>query len=145
MVPVLKKVSIVGFCVLAAAGCSPSGGSPAALGGNLTEQIAEGKTLYETACAQCHYDGAGSAVAPDLQGSAVLQESPRVLAGIILRGRQGESLKDGGKFGGFMPPQAYLRDEEIAAIVAYVRSAYGGVTEAVSPAEVAEVRVQSVR
>jgi mono/diheme cytochrome c family protein len=135
---------MMGFGLMVWTGCSPSGGPPAATVGNLTEQIAQGKTLYEQACAQCHYEGSGSAVAPDLLRSAVLREPPQVLARIILAGRQGESEKDGRKFGGFMPAQAYLRNEEIAAIIAYTRQEFGGVAEAVSPAAVAEVRAQAV-
>ena len=106
----------------------------------LTEQLAQGKILYEQSCAQCHYDGAGTPVAPDLRGSSVLAEPPQALARIILDGRQGVSMKDGKKLNGIMPPQAYLRDEEIAAVVVYVREAFGDRREALSPAAVAEIR-----
>lgn len=106
----------------------------------LTEQLAQGKILYEQSCAQCHYDGAGNPVAPDLRGSSVLAEPPQALARIILDGRQGVSMKDGKKLNGIMPPQAYLRDEEIAAVVVYVREAFGDRREALSPAAVAEIR-----
>ncbi len=106
----------------------------------LTEQLAQGKILYEQSCAQCHYDGAGNPVAPDLRGSSVLAEPPQALARIILDGRQGVSMKDGKKLNGIMPPQAYLRDEEIAAVVVYVREAFGDRRDALSPAAVAEIR-----
>ena len=106
----------------------------------LTEQLAQGKILYEQSCAQCHYDGACNPVAPDLRGSSVLAEPPQALARIILDGRQGVSMKDGKKLNGIMPPQAYLRDEEIAAVVVYVREAFGDRRDALSPAAVAEIR-----
>ena len=75
-----------------------------------------------------------------MRGSAVVAEPPAVLARIILDGRQGVSLKDGVKLNGIMPPQAYLRDEEIAALVVYVRDVFGHQREAVSPAAVAGIR-----
>lgn len=120
--------------------CSCSERRVPASSANLTEQLAQGKTLYEQSCAQCHYDGWGNPAAPDLRGSGVLAEPADALAVIILGGRRNQSVKDGRKFNGIMPPQAYLRDEEIAAIVAYVRDEFGGRKEPVSPQAVAETR-----
>lgn len=119
--------------------CSPpGGGSTAAV--NLPEQLEQGKTLYEQACAQCHYDGSGNPAAPDLRGSAVLTQPPEALARIILAGRKGESFKDGKKLDAIMPPQAYLRDEEIAAIVVFVRSEFGGPSASFAPEAVGAIR-----
>ncbi len=120
--------------------CSCSEQGRPASSATLSEQLVQGKVLYEQSCAQCHYDGAGNPVAPDLRGSAVLAEPPQALARIILAGRQGVSMKDGRKFDGIMPPQAYLRDEEVAALVVYVRDAFASRREALSPAAVREIR-----
>ena len=119
--------------------CSPQGGGEA-VSVNLPEQLEQGKNLYEQACAQCHYDGSGNPAAPDLRGSAVLAQPPEALARIILAGRRGESLKDGKKLAAIMPPQAYLRDDEIAAIVVYVRAEFGGRPEGFPPEAVGVVR-----
>ncbi len=109
---------------------------------NLTEQLEQGKALYEQSCAQCHYDGSGNPAAPDLRGSSVLAEPPQALARVILAGRQGVSMKGGEKFHGIMPPQAYLRDDEVAALVVSVRSEFGSRREGFSPRAAAEVRAE---
>lgn len=79
-------------------------------------------------------------MAPSLRGSDVLAQPPKALAKVILGGRQGESLRGSAKFNGVMPPQPYLSDAEVAAIVAYVRDAFGSRREKVPLEEVAEVR-----
>lgn len=118
--------------------CSPSGGGKAAV--SLEEQLARGAGVYEMSCAQCHYDGTGSSAAPDLKGSPVFQEPPAALVKIILKGQSGVSMVHGRKFKGTMPAQAYLTDEEIAAVVAYTRDLFGGVKAVVPQADVAGLR-----
>lgn len=122
--------------------CSCSEERVAATSANLTEQREQGKALYEQSCAQCHYDGTGNPAVPDLRGSSVLAEPPQALARVILGGRQGVSMKGGEKFNGIMPPQPYLRDDEVAAIVVYVRSEFGSRLEGFSPQEAAKVRAE---
>ena len=118
--------------------CSPKGSASSSP--NLNDQLAQGKILYEQSCAQCHYEGSGNPVAPDLLGSAVLSDAPQILARQILTGQQGVSMKDGVKFNGFMPALDSLRDDEIAAVVVYVRDTFGNRREAFSPQTVSEVR-----
>lgn len=72
----------------------------------------------------------------------MLAEPPQALARVILGGRQGVSMKGGEKFNGIMPPQPYLRDDEVAAIVVYVRSEFGSRLEGFSPQEAAKVRAE---
>jgi len=105
-----------------------------------SDQIAEGKALYESACAMCHYNGSGSQTAPDLIGSPILVEQPKRLIRIILHGQSGESVVNGEKFNGHMPAQDGLSDEEIAAITAYVRRDFGGISEGVALQSVASER-----
>lgn len=127
--------------VVALPSCGPSGnsGSPAP---PLGEQLARGAQVYEISCAQCHYDGSGNSAAPDLKGSPVFRESPEALAQIILKGRSGISVVNGRKFNGVMPAQAYLTDEEIAAVVAYTRDVFGASKAVVPPAEVGAWRAR---
>ena len=70
----------------------------------------------------------------------MLTQPPQILARLILTGQQGVSLKNGKKFDAMMPPQAYLRDDEIAALVVFVRQEFGGTQEGVSAQAVAEIR-----
>lgn len=122
--------------------CSCSEERVVATSANLNEQFEQGKALYEQSCAQCHYDGSGNPAAPDLKGSPVLAEPPNALARVILGGRQGESMKGAEKFNGIMPAQAYLRDDEVAALVVYVRGEFASRREPFSPQAAAEVRAE---
>lgn len=108
----------------------------------LIDQLAQGKALYEQSCAVCHYDGSGNPAAADLRGAGVLAEPPQALARIILGGRQGVSMRGGRKINGIMPPQAYLRDEEVAALVVYVRDEFSGRREPFPPQAAAGVRAE---
>lgn len=102
--------------------------------------ISAGADVYELSCAMCHYDGSGSPAAPPLKGSPVVAESAEAVILTILKGRQGQAIVDGKPFNGLMPAQATLSDEEIAAVVAFVRKQFGGVDSAVKPSEVAALR-----
>jgi nitrite reductase (NO-forming) len=123
----------VGLCA-----CSPQGGETGTA--TLAEQLEQGKSLYEQTCAQCHYGGDGSPLAPPLRGSDILAQPPQALARVIIGGRKGETMVGNKKFNGIMPPQQYLSDAEVASIVAYVRDTYGSRREKVPIETVAEAR-----
>ncbi len=104
-----------------------------------TRQMARGAQVYEEHCASCHGDsGQGEDfVFPALQGNdAVLAASPANMIRTL-------------KFGGYppstqaypypygMPPYAHqLSAEDMAAVLTYVRNAWGSAASAVSPVEV---------
>lgn len=100
----------------------------------------QGKAVYARTCALCHQDGKGTTIAPKLLGSAVLEQPPAVLAKLVLTGQSRVTVVDGKKFNGVMPPQAYLTNEELAALVVYVREAMAGRREEFTPEEVAKLR-----
>jgi len=104
------------------------------------EDVPSGEQVFAMSCAVCHYDGSASATAPPLAGSPVLKQSADAVIDIILRGQSGKTLVDGKPFNGVMPAQEYLSDAEIAAVVAYVRSKFGGVEAAVSADAVKKLR-----
>jgi mono/diheme cytochrome c family protein len=137
----LKKLLFPGVIVMTGlCSCSPGGGGGTTVPATLSEQLSHGKSLYSRTCAQCHYDGNGSPIAPPLRGSDVLAQPPDALARVILGGRRNESMVGSKKFNGVMPPQRYLSDAEVASIVAYVRDTYGSRREKVALETVAEVR-----
>jgi len=86
-----------------------------------------GKTLFEKNCAPCHMvNGVGSPAinAPPLAGSEwVNAEGPNRIVRIVLNGLQGPIQVTGKQFGaGVMVPwRDALKDDEIAAILSYVR------------------------
>lgn len=105
-----------------------------------------GKRLYSQNCVVCH-QATGLGVAgqfPPLAGSDwVLSEAPHAdnqLVLIMLNGHQGPMTVKGANFNNAMPQWKQLPDDQIAAILTYIRSDWGNNAPAIDPAFVAQVR-----
>lgn len=94
---------------------------------------AQGKELFEEVCGVCHgRNGMGmDEVAPKLVGSPWVTGSQQRLIRIVLDGKEGDQL---------MPPVQDLSDEEIAAVLTFVRRAWGNDASPVSADQVDMVR-----
>lgn len=103
----------------------------------------DGEAIYMTRCMSCHQiDGAGIAgVFPPLNGTDwVVGDKGRVIR-IVLDGMMGETEVQGVVYSGAMPPwKTFLSDEEIAAVVSYIRNAWDNEASEVTPQEVKLVR-----
>jgi mono/diheme cytochrome c family protein len=97
-----------------------------------------GKTVYQNLCQACHQpDGRGREhLAPALVGSAfALAADPGIPIRIVLSGKEGPV--------GLMPPLgAALSDDQIAAVLTYVRREWGHTASPVAASNVAAVRPQ---
>lgn len=95
----------------------------------------EGESLYPI-CAACHQqDGRGRAgMAPALAGSPLVLGPSDGPIRIVLHG-----FEDDPDFPE-MPPLTGLSDEQIAAVLTYIRTAWGNSAEPVAPEKVQEVR-----
>ena len=123
----------------AATGAAASAGASTA-----ADPIAAGKLVFATNCAACHQaSGRGMPGAfPPLVGSEWVIGSPDVLAHILLNGLQGPVAVAGSTYNGAMPAwRDQLKDEEIAAVLTYVRQWAPNHAAALSPALVAATRV----
>lgn len=99
------------------------------------QRFKEGKQHYQRVCATCHRaDGTGQkGLAKTLVGSEWVLGQRKDLARIVLDGKEG-SL-------GVMPPhRSQLSNEEIAAILTYIRNAWGNEASPVAPPRVEDVR-----
>jgi mono/diheme cytochrome c family protein/glucose/arabinose dehydrogenase len=99
------------------------------------KRFAAGQELYASVCAGCHQpDGLGKEkIAPALVQSQFVTGQAAVAARILLTGKEGTI--------GLMPPlAATMSDEQLAALLTYVRRAWGNTASPVAPAEVKEVR-----
>jgi mono/diheme cytochrome c family protein/glucose/arabinose dehydrogenase len=99
------------------------------------KRFAQGQEVYANLCAACHQpDGQGrEKLAPSLVASRYVVTDPGVAARIVLSGKEGPV--------GLMPPLgASLSDEQIAAVLTYIRREWGHTASAVAPADVKEVR-----
>ncbi len=151
----MNRLSIVGGLLLClslhACQCSdkPEVGPVADASASLEEQVAQlGKPVYDTRCAQCHQaNGQGIPGSfPSLtQTEWVLGDKGRLVR-LLLNGMQGPLEVEGEAYNGIMilPPPA-LTNEQIAAVLTYVRQHFGNDAEAVTHDEVASVRVANER
>jgi len=108
-----------------------------------TNNKQKGKALYEQYCLTCHQaDGAGVPhLNPPLINTSFVKGDKAKLIHWVLTGSGDEKVEIEGKFySNNMPAQNYLKDDEIAAILSYVRSSFGNKYSAVTPAEVKAVR-----
>jgi len=98
----------------------------------------DGKQLFGAKCAACHQaSGAGVAgVFPPLVGAEWVLGSEKVLINILLHGVQGELVVKGNVYKGVMPPFGTLSDDEIAAVLSYIRSDWGNQAAAITAAAV---------
>ncbi len=94
-----------------------------------------GQEVYRNICQACHQpDGRGQdKVAPSLIGSALALAPADITARILLNGKEGTI--------GLMPPvgQAFS-DDQIAAVLTYIRREWGQTGSPVDPATVKDVR-----
>jgi mono/diheme cytochrome c family protein len=98
------------------------------------DQASQGKALFEDKCADCHRtSGLGlPPTFPALKGSALVQGPPAPLIQVVLKGRKGLAT---------MPAWApNLDDGQLAAILTYVRSAWGNQAPPVTSQQVAGQR-----
>ena len=104
---------------------------------------ADGKKVYSSTCAACHQPtGQGaSGTYPPLAGSEIVTGDEAKLIRVVLHGLTGEIEVQGETFNGAMPAWGpTLKDDDIAAVLTYVRSAWGNKAAPVTPATVAQIR-----
>ena len=114
---------------------------------SLAEQkrLAAGREPFTIFCAPCHQPHGGGAanVAPPLAGSDWLAGPPERLARIVLHGLYGPVEVNGQTWNLHMPglgATGLLDDEKLAAILSYVRRAWGNSASPVEPALIAAIR-----
>lgn len=119
-------------------GFQPQSGEAAAL--------ARGKAVYEGVCGICHgSDGAGKAgVAPPLAGSEwVVTKGHNRLTHIAQVGVMGPITVAGKEWNMAMAGMgAALPDEDLAAVLTYIRSSWGNKAEAVTAEDIKKVRAE---
>lgn len=107
--------------------------------------LARGKTVYENVCALCHNpDGNGKPnQAPPLAGSEWVAASPNRLIRIPLVGLSGPITVKGETWNLAMPAMgAALSDEDLAAVLTYMRASWGNKSSEITAEQVKAVRSQ---
>ncbi len=110
-------------------------------------QMEKGRGVFLQTCFVCHQvDGAGIAgqIPPLAKSDFLAKMSNEEAIHIILAGRSGEIEVNGKKYTGTMTPLNYLRDDQVANVLTYVRNTFGNEGAAISAAEVQKVRATVV-
>jgi mono/diheme cytochrome c family protein len=104
--------------------------------------IDRGKKLYEQYCLTCHQaDGGGvPKLNPPLISTSYVTGDKQKLVQWVLKGSTENVPIDGKYYSNNMPPQAYLKDDEIANILTYIRNSFGNKASAITAAEVKSIR-----
>lgn len=101
-----------------------------------------GRRIYHN-CVTCHQEqGEGvEGVFPPLAGSEIVAGSPEQLAAILLHGLHGPLRVKGVVYDGEMPEWgSKLKDEQIAAVMTYIRASFGNSAPPVDADLVKQVR-----
>lgn len=118
--------------------------------GKELEIYLKGKALYskDGYCATCHQpDGLGieaSGFPPLAQSKWVVQDTRRLIK-LTLNGLMGPIDVNGKKYAGKTPMIPYgglMKDDEVAAVLSYVRNSFGNKASFVQPDEVKKVRAE---
>ena len=107
--------------------------------------LARGKAVYENVCGLCHNnDGNGKpGQAPPLAGSEWAQGSPARMIRIPLAGLAGPiKVKDQEYNLNMAAMGAALSDDDLAAVLTYIRSSFGNKAPAITPDQVKAVRAE---
>jgi mono/diheme cytochrome c family protein len=106
-----------------------------------------GKELYTVICGACHqpHGNGQEGLAPPLANSEWATGSEQRLIRISLQGLRGPIKVSGKTFQLEMPALAILEDEQIAAVLTYIRREWGNAALPVDPKTVAKVRAETVK
>jgi mono/diheme cytochrome c family protein/glucose/arabinose dehydrogenase len=111
------------------------------------ELYERGSHMYAT-CMACHgAEGEGaSGIGPPLAGSEWVQQDKEVITRILLHGFEGgvaEFPRRAVNITGVMPAHRFLTDEDLAAIMTYMRNTWGNEAGPIEPEEVERIRTET--
>ena len=102
-----------------------------------------GGNVYRVYCAACHQrNGMGDSQRfPPLAGSEWVTGDKKKLITVLLKGLEGPIEVKGQSYNNAMPQHSFLKNEDIAEVLTHIRQNFGNTADAVTAAEVEEVRV----
>ncbi len=108
----------------------------------LTASKQRGKKIYDLYCLACHQaDGGGvPRMNPPLSKTTYVLGDKKALIKIILNGLDEPIEINGDTYTNVMAPHDFLKDQEIADVLTYVRNSFGNKASLITAAEVKTVR-----
>jgi mono/diheme cytochrome c family protein len=133
--------------VIAVAGCAkgsrgPTAAAASAAAAKNPASASDGATVYIANCSSCHQtNGEGVPGAfPPLARNPTVTGSPVAVITIVKDGLSGRVVVNGQAYSGIMPTwRGVLSDEQIAAVISYIRSSWKNQAAGVSIADVQAV------
>lgn len=109
---------------------------------SLTTSKQRGKKVYDLYCLACHQaDGGGvPRMNPPLSKTTYVLGDKKALIKIILNGLDEPIEINGDTYTNVMAPHDFLKDQEIADVLTYVRNSFGNKASLITAAEVKTVR-----
>ncbi len=109
---------------------------------SLKASMARGKVVFNNICATCHQaDGLGvPRMNPPLAKTTYVLGDKTKLIGIVLNGFNEDVEINGDRYSNIMPAHDYLKDQQIADVLTFVRNNFGNKASAVTLTEVKKVR-----
>ncbi|MBX2879119.1 MAG: c-type cytochrome [Granulosicoccus sp.] len=104
----------------------------------------DGRVIYAANCVGCH-QGTGLGIQgafPPLAASEWVLTDPQIPAQVLLLGMRGPIEVAGQSYSGVMPAMAHLPDDELAAVLNYIRSDWGNSASEVTGDWIAEQRTR---
>jgi mono/diheme cytochrome c family protein len=103
----------------------------------------DGATVYLNDCSSCHQaDGQGvSGAFPPLAGNAVVTGNPVAVIAIVKNGLEGRVTVNKLAYSGIMPSwKGQISDDQLAAVISYIRSAWNNHAGGVSVGQVTAIK-----
>lgn len=104
--------------------------------------LVEGQLLFKSYCATCHQaDGKGiGGTFPSLHASEWVSGDKGRLIRLALKGMQGPIVVNGESYNNVMTPHGFLSDQQLSAVLTFVRQEFENHGEPVSAQEIGWVR-----
>lgn len=111
-------------------------------GGVDKASLERGLKIYSTYCLSCHQaDGSGvPGLNPPLIKTKWVLGDKKKLITVILKGMDEPIEVDGEEYNNVMASHAFLKDQEVADVLTYIRNSFGNKASVVTPTEVKTVR-----
>lgn len=139
----MKKVMMIGVALCATLSFLSAQTKPAKNQAQ-SQSVSRGKKVYEQYCLTCHQvDGSGVPhLNPPLIKTTFVLGNKTKLVQIVLKGMQSSEPIDDEYYSNNMPPHNFLKDQEIADVLTYVRNNFGNKASAVTATEVKTIRAK---
>jgi mono/diheme cytochrome c family protein len=104
--------------------------------------VARGEKVYKMYCLTCHQVTGGGVphMNPPLIKTSYVTGDKKNLIQWVLKGSTQNIPIDGKDYSNNMAPQSFLRDQDIADVLTYIRNSFGNKSSAVTAEEVSAVR-----